>query len=59
MANKVITMQQIRTIIQLLEKEYSFRCIAAEINLSRQTITFYGTRIKASACSFEAQKPPY
>ena len=54
MANKVITMQQIRTIIQLLEKGYSLRGIAAEISLSRQTVTFYAARLKASAYSFEA-----
>ena len=54
MANKVITMQQIRTIIHLLEKGYSLRGIAAEIRLSRQTVTFYATRLKASTYSFEA-----
>lgn len=54
MANKVITMQQIRTIIQLLEKGYSLRAIAAVISLSRQTVTFYAARLKASAYSFEA-----
>ena len=53
MANKVITMQQIRTIIQLFEKGYSLRAIAAEISLSRQTVTFYAARLKASAYSFE------
>ena len=47
-------MQQIRTIIQLLEKGYSLRGIAAEIKLSRQTVTFYATRLKASTYSFEA-----
>ena len=54
MANKVISMQQIRTIIQLLEKGYSLRAIAAEISLSRQSVTFYATRLKASTHSFEA-----
>jgi len=54
MANKVITMQQIRTIIQLLEKGYSLRAIAVEISLSRQAVTFYASRLKASTCSFEA-----
>ena len=54
MANKVISMQQIRSIIQLLEKGYSLRAIAAEIGLSRQPVTFYVTRIKASTYSFEA-----
>lgn len=47
-------MQQIRTIIQLLEKGYSLRAIAAEISLSRQSVTFYATRLKASTYSFEA-----
>ena len=47
-------MQQIRSIIQLLEKEYSLRAIAAEIGLSRQPVTFYVTRLKASTYSFEA-----
>jgi predicted transcriptional regulator len=54
MANKVISMQQIRTIIQLLEKGYSLRAIASEIGLSRQTVTFYATRLKASAYYPEA-----
>lgn len=54
MANKVITMQQIRTIIQLLEKGHSLRGISAEIRLSRQTVTFYAARLKASTYSFEA-----
>lgn len=47
-------MQQIRTIIQLLEKGYSLRAIAAEISLSRQSVTFYATRLKASTYCFEA-----
>jgi hypothetical protein len=46
MANKVISMQQIRTIIQLLEKGYSLRAISAEMRLSRPTVTFYATRLK-------------
>jgi len=54
MANKVILMQQIRTIIQLLEKGYSLRAIAAEIGLSRQPVTLYAARLKASTLSFEA-----
>ncbi len=47
-------MQQIRTIIQLLEKGYSLRAIALEIHLFRQTVTFYATRLKASIYPLEA-----
>jgi transposase len=54
MANKVITMQQIRTIIQLLEKGYSLRAISAQIGLSRQPVTFYAARLKAATYSLEA-----
>jgi len=53
MANKVISMQQIRTIIQLLEKGFSLRSISSQIKLSRQTVTFYATRLKGSPFSFE------
>lgn len=54
MANKVITMQQIRTLIQLLEKGYSLRSISAQIGLSRQPVTFYAARLKSAPYSFEA-----
>ena len=46
MANKVITMLQIRSIIQLLEKGFSFRAIAQQLGLSRQPVTFYAKRLK-------------
>lgn len=48
MANKVITMQQIRSIIQLLEKGYSLRSISSQISLSRQP------RLKNAPYSLEA-----
>lgn len=54
MANKVISMQQIRTIIQLLEKGYSLRKISAQVGLSRQPVTFYAGRLKNAAYSLEA-----
>ncbi len=54
MANKVITMQQIRSIIQLLEKGYSLRSISAQIGLSRQPVTFYAARLKNAPYSLEA-----
>ena len=46
-------MQQIRTIIQLLEKGFSLRAISAQIGLSRQTVTFYASRLKNAPYSFE------
>ena len=54
MANKVITMQQIRSIIQLLEKGYSLRSISSQIGLSRQPVTFYAARLKNAPYSLEA-----
>ena len=47
-------MQQIRNIIHLLEKGYSLRAISAEIRFSRQTVTFYVTRLKNASYSLEA-----
>jgi len=54
MSNKVISMQQIRSIIHLLEKGYSLRAISTQIGLSRQTVTFYATRLKNAPYSLEA-----
>ena len=53
MANKVITMQQIRAIIQLLEKGFSLRSIAAQVGLSRQPVTLYAARLKNASYSLE------
>lgn len=47
-------MQQIRTIIQLLEKGYSLRAISAQVGLSRQPVTFYVARLKNASYSLEA-----
>ena len=54
MANKVILIQQIRALIQLLEKGYSLRGIAAELSLSRQPVTLYAARLKNAPYSLEA-----
>jgi transposase len=54
MANKVISMQQIRSIIQLLQKGYSLRAISAHVGLSRQSVTIYASRLKNSTHGFEA-----
>ncbi len=41
MANQVISMQQIRAIIQLLEKGFSLRVISSQLGICRPTITLY------------------
>jgi hypothetical protein len=46
MANQVIIMQQIRALIQLLEKGYSLRAISAQLSISRQPVTLYAARLK-------------
>ena len=55
MANKVTSMQQIRLLIQLLEKGVSLRTIAAELKLSRQSVTEYAKRLK---CRFRSMVSP-
>lgn len=47
-------MQQIRTLIQLLEKQYSFRSISTQLNLSRQSVTLYANRLKNAGQPFES-----
>lgn len=54
MANKVIPMQQIRTLLQLVEKGYSLRAITAQLKLSRQAVTLYATRLKNAPIAFES-----
>src|SRR5215211_9339256 len=51
MSNKVIAMQFIRSLIQFLEKGFSFRHISRELKLSRKTVTLYAVRLKNSAYS--------
>jgi transposase len=53
MANKVILMQQIRALIQLLEKGFSFRSIATQLGMSRQPVTSYATKLKSSVYSLD------
>lgn len=54
MANQVISMQQIRALIQLLEKGYSLRAIAAQLGISRQPVTLYAARLKSAPHTLEA-----
>lgn len=53
MANQVISMQQIRALIQLLEKKYSLRAISAQLGISRQPVTLYAARLKRADHSLE------
>ena len=53
MANKVISMQQIRALIQLLEKGYSLRAISVQLSISRQSATLYAIRLKKSGHPME------
>src|SRR4051812_23773447 len=54
MANKVITMHLIRTIIQYLEKGFSLRHISRDIQLSRKTVTLYAARLQNSPYSLSS-----
>jgi len=54
MANQVISMQQIRVIIQLLEKGFSLRAISSQLSICRPTVTLYATRLKNAALPFDA-----
>jgi transposase len=53
MANQVISMQQVRSVIQLLEKGFSLRAIASELSISRQSVTLYASKLHNSSYSFE------
>lgn len=46
-------MQQIRSIIQLLEKGYSLRAISLQVGLSRQPVTIYASRLKNARYTLE------
>ncbi len=53
MSNKLVTMQQVRTIIQLLQKGFSERKISRELQISRNTVKQYAVLFKACAFSLE------
>lgn len=53
MSNQVISMQQIRALIQLLEKGCSLRAISAQLGISRQPVTIYVARLKSSTFTTE------
>ena len=54
MSNKLVTMQQVRIIIQLLLKGYSGRRISRELQISRNTVKQYTDCLQATAFSLEA-----
>lgn len=56
MANKVILMQQIRSIIQYLIKGFSLRAICKELHMSRKTVTVYTNRLNSHPLSLEQLK---
>lgn len=53
MSNKVISMHQIRSIIQYLQEGYSLRAISRALHMSRKTITQYSERLKNHSMSLE------
>jgi hypothetical protein len=53
MANKTITMNQLRRILQLKEQGYSNRRIKFILKLSRQTVDDYVKRLKQTDKSFK------
>jgi transposase len=53
MANHLLPMIQIRTIIQLLQKGFTHRRIAREMKLSRNTVKQYADRLLTSNHSFQ------
>jgi hypothetical protein len=54
MANIPLTMQQIRAIIQLLEKRFSYRSISRELKIHRKPITDYDKLFIASGLSYSS-----
>lgn len=53
MANKVILMHQIRSIIQYLIKGFSLRAICRELHMSRKTVAAYTKRLSSRALTLE------
>jgi transposase len=51
MSNNVVTMQNVRGILQLLQKGYSGRKIARELDLSRNTVKLYTDRF--TSCAYD------
>jgi FixJ family two-component response regulator len=53
MANNLVAMQQVRSILQLLQRGYSGRKISRDLVLSRNTVKLYTDRFYACAFTLE------
>ena len=53
MANKTITMLQLRRLLQLKEQGFSNRQVKRTLNLSRQTVDDYVNRLKQTDKSYK------
>lgn len=53
MSNNLVTMQNVRGILQLLQRGYSGRKISRDLLLSRNTVKLYAARFNACAFSLE------
>src|SRR5665213_2658316 len=53
MSNNLVTMQQLRILIQLLQKGFSGRRIAGELKLSRNTVKQYRERLLSGGRSID------
>jgi len=53
MANKVTSMQTLRLIIQMLDRNVSERNISRQLHISRNTVKFYRERLLMSPYSFK------
>ena len=53
MANKVTSMQTLRLIIQMLDRNMSERNISRQFQISRNTIKFYREQLQTSAYTFK------
>ncbi|WP_157097853.1 hypothetical protein [Niabella ginsenosidivorans] len=53
MSNKVITMHQVRSILQYLIKGFSLRAVSRELRMSRKTVTQYTRQFKSHTASLQ------
>lgn len=53
MSNHLVTMQNVRSIIQLLQRGFSSRRISRDLKISRNTLKLYVTRLNASGFSLD------
>lgn len=54
MSINLVSMQHLRTLIQLLQRGFSGRRISCDLQLSRNTVKLYSNRCNACAFTLEA-----